>query len=554
MKGKERNKIPFIVVCMCVGLLLTGGFFDSSVAGIGVAIIGCLFVMLISGAEFYRRDKRLIFGAPGAVLCVAIVVSFWAIDYMENFMGVMRLIVICLWMYLVRSRREWEISLAKEFVPTLGCISVGISLISLLVPSWTGMFWENSRMSGFFQYANTNGLFFAIGMMLLIYRIQKEEKRIKDIVEFFVLLMGLLLSGSRSVLLLFAVWGVLYAIQTKAFRKPFLIGSAIMLVLGGIYVSMTGNMSNVGRIFTIFTSNSTLWGRLLYYRDAILLLCRKFWGLGRLGYYYSQGTFQSGVYRIKFVHNDMLQLALDYGVLALSLVGIFLVWQLFRGKQSKEDKGVLAFILLASLLDFHCQYLLIVMIACLFLDYGECIKEKKAEMKENYILLPIFLMMFLYIGIATGSSKAGNQGLALSMLPDYTSAQEKVLLNCVGTVDSYELATRLIEKNPYNLTAYLVRGYFYGTQFCVADFIADWDRMLELDPYNVEYYVQYEQMLANMEHELLVSESEDDDLKTEIELLRTRKEALKSQLMAVQERTSSLAYKIKDEPVFSYER
>lgn len=553
MKVDKIKNMPYIVICMCVALFMTGGFFDHSVACIGLGIVGCLLVMLLTGLEFYTRDKRVIFLIPTGLVCVAVLVSFWAVDYMENFMGVMRLVIVCLWMYLVRSRDEKEVLVAKNMVPLLGCVSIVISLASYFIPGLVPLFWENSRMSGFFQYANTNGLFFAVGIMILIFGMLERKKTLVDWVELFILVAGLLLSGSRSVLLLLLLWGALYALRTKAFRKVFVVGNGSVFALGGVYVLLTGNVENIGRIFTIFSSNSTLWGRLLYYRDAILLLCRKFLGLGRLGYYYSQGTFQSGVYHIRFVHNDFLQVALDYGLIALVLVLLFIGWQIIKGKQNRAEKEILIFICAASLLDFHCQYLLIIMMACLFLDYGECEKEKKAQIKENYVLLPVLCVGLLYIGIATGSSKAGNQELALSMLPDYTNAQEKVLLNNMGAVESYEMATKLIEKNPYNLTAYIVRGSFYSSQGQVEECIADLDKMIELDPYNVSYYEQYELILGNIETAILASGLNSSEALSDLERVRQRKAALPVQLEALEERTSFLAYKIKDVPVFSYE-
>lgn len=303
------------------------------------------------------------------------------------------------------------------------------------------------------------------------------------------------------------------------FRKGFAIGSCLILGVGGIYVFVTGNVANIGRIFTVFTSNSTLWGRLLYYRDAIVLLTKNFFGLGRLGYYYSQGTFQSGVYRIKFVHNDFLQVALDYGWIALVLVLLFLGWQIVKGTQSRNEKEILIFICAASVVDFHCQYLFIVMILCLFFDYGKCVKEKNIQRKENYIMFPAFFILFLYIGVATGSSKNGNQTLALSMLSDYTGAQEKMILQNAGTIEAYEMANHLIEKNPYNLTGYVIRGYFYGSQLSVKECIEDLNRTLELDPYNISYYEQYEVLLTNMEEAILVSGA-NEEAKVDLELLR----------------------------------
>lgn len=212
------------------------------------------------------------------------------------------------------------------------------------------------------------------------------------------------------------------------------------------------------------------------------------------------------------------------------------------------------FIAVASLADFHCQYLFILMLACLCLDFGECEKESPKNLKENYVILPLLLVAFLYVGVAIGCGRHGNYNMALSMLPDYTQAQEKKALMSIGTLESYEIAERLLHKNPYNLSGYIARGSFFASQLCVKECIADLDKMLELDPYNVDYYVQYETVLQNMlmqlkEYDFL---QENENLQEDIQLIQLRLDTLPTQLEALQDRTSWLAYKIKDKPVFTY--
>lgn len=555
MRAEKGIQLMTLSGIMCAALIMNGGFFDYSVAFIGALIAICLFVMLIKGEAFLRRDQRRVFLIPTFIMCMAALVSFWSIDYMENLMGVMRLGVVCLWMWLIRCKKQEEICFAQKSIPMLGCGMVLISLLVFYIPDLRPHFWENSRMSGFFQYANTNGLFLAIGIIILIRSWKEQKENILKIFQLLLLLVGLLLTGSRSVLILLVVWGVWYAVRTVEFRKPFLVTIVLAGVLGGLFVTFTGNTKNIGRVFTIFKSSSTLWGRLLYDRDALLLLVKKFYGLGRMGYYYSQGTFQSGVYHIKFVHNDFLQIALDYGVIVLLMLLFFIGWQILRGKQCRRDKEILLFLCAASLVDFHCQYLSILMMAALFLDYGECSREKKAQLRENYIILPVVFLVFVYIGIATGCSKMGNQDAALSMFPNYTFAQEKKIVSCMGTPEAYELATELIGKNPYNITAYIARGSFYASQLQVQECIANLDRMLELDPYNVEYYRQYEELLKNVQMQIdAVSDLPGNQKLAEQDtvLIQERIGTLPGQLEGMRERTSLLAYKIKDKPVFSY--
>ena len=533
---------------MAIALCLDGGFFDSSVAIIGLFIAGNILVLMKKGVSFYGRDKRNVFAIPLVLVGIAGIVSFWSVDYMENLMGVMRLAVICLWMYLVQNRANEERVAVKNIVPLMGCVSIAMSAISFWITDLQPYFMENSRISGFFQYANTNALLFAVGIIILVYQLKEQKKPIYSILQIIVLLAGVFWSGSRSVLLLLLIWGVWYAIRTAEFRKPFLIGSVMALLAGAAYTVMTGSTANIGRIFTLFTNSSTLWGRLLYYRDAILLLGKKFFGLGRLGYYYSQGTFQSGVYDIKYVHNDFLQVALDYGVIALVLVLLFVGWQILKGKQTQTDKELLVFIGLASLVDFHCQYLFVVMLACLFLDYGDCVKEKKEMTKKKRMVISGLLIVLLYIGIATGSNRYGNYDLSLTMLPGYTPAEENRLSISMGTEASCIWATELLEKNPYNITAYAVRGAYYGSVLRVQECIRDLDQMLELAPYNIDNYQQYEGLLENMKEALLAEEEGGEAL----ELIQSRIDSLPAQLERMEERTSWLAYKINDLPVFSY--
>lgn len=560
MKGLREVKILPLSIVLGVALFLNGGFFDHSVAFIGIFIISCFGIMLLEGAPFYTRDKRFVFWIPIGILCIAIVVSFWAVDYMDNMLGVLRLSVVCLWLWLLRCREQREIAFAIRVLPWLGCFTVLLSFFSVPISSLKPYFWENSRMSGFFQYANTNGLFLALGIMILIYSWEEEKRKKYDILQLILLFIGLLFTGSRSVLLLFLLWGCFYGIRRKEFRKPFLMGIGLCGVIAGIFVAVTGNTANIGRIFTIFTSNSTFWGRLLYYRDGLMVLCKSFWGLGRLGYYYSQGTFQSGVYHIKFIHNDFLQLALDYGIFALVLLLIFLGWQLWKGKQGRVYKELFSFLCIASLTDFHFQYLFIIMVACLFLDYGEGVKEKKSQLRENYVIFPILIVGFLYVGIATGCGKNGKLDIALSMLPDYTFAQEKMILREMGSPESFEMATGLLQKNPYNITASIARGTFFASQLAAGECIDEFDRVLELDPYNVEYYEQYEVLLQNMiiqlqEYANTIGISGDDSEKINEDMmcLRKRADSLQAELKSQKERTSALAYRIKDKPVFTYE-
>lgn len=535
-----------LAIVLGITLILNAGFFDYSAAVCGAVICFWLFVRLLKKKKFYKRDRRAVFAIPVLLLCLSFLVSLWAVDVSENLFGALRLGVLCLWIVLVRNSSAEEKECARKSIPFLGAAMVVVSVAAYFIPSLKNAFWENGRLAGFFQYANTCAFFLMMGTILVL---TGQQKKVEKYFLSAVLTAGVLLTGSRSILLLEVLWAAYHAVREKSFRKPFLAGSMTFLILGGAVFFCTGSTKNITRIFSIFQSNSTVWGRLLYARDAVVLLAKKFYGLGRMGYYYSQGTFQSGVYHVRFVHNDFLQTALDYGVLALVLAVIFVVWQLRFGRQEAYEKEILVLSVLAGCVDFHFQYLLIPMTVLLFLDYGNVEREKKRELIAEYVFLPVLTGAFVYLAIASGCAKAGRMDIALSMLPDYSYAQEKAMKSRAGTQEAYDLAQKLIHKNPYNISAYIVRGTMYASSFQVEKCLTDFDRVLELDPYNTEYYKQYDKLLFSMEQQL---KSMTESAAEETGKIRERRQKLSEDLAAMEKRTSSLAYKIKDVPQFSY--
>lgn len=136
-----------------------------------------------------------------------------------------------------------------------------------------------------------------------------------QIIEIIVLLSGIALTGSRTsfFVLMAVLTGYMVLHKASGIRRILLLLTAGMVVLTGLYVILTGNAANVGRYLTSFTNTSTFLGRLLYDKDALPIILRHPLGLGYMGYYYLQGSFQTGVYSVLHIHNELLQILLDVG-------------------------------------------------------------------------------------------------------------------------------------------------------------------------------------------------------------------------------------------------
>ena len=152
-----------------------------------------------------------------------------------------------------------------------------------------------------------------VGLVILL--LFGKELDVRRLVCLAVLFFGIALSGSRTVFILWIAVIVVFFFLSKSGKKRLYVAAlAAVLVLGtGIYAAVTGDLGSIARYLTTSTSSSTLMGRLLYCRDALPVILRHPLGLGYMGYYFTQGSFQTGVYSVYNVHNELFQLLLDVG-------------------------------------------------------------------------------------------------------------------------------------------------------------------------------------------------------------------------------------------------
>ena len=125
----------------------------------------------------------------------------------------------------------------------------------------------------------------------------------------------------------------------------------------------------MGRFLTISTQSSSLNGRLLYYFDALPVVLKNPFGLGYYGYYFSQGSFQTGVYSVVSIHNDILQFLLDIGWVPTILFVVAIVISVFSKRISYTQRLLLIVLIGHSLFDFDLQFVSMMFIIILCMDF-----------------------------------------------------------------------------------------------------------------------------------------------------------------------------------------
>ena len=141
-------------------------------------------------------------------------------------------------------------------------------------------------------------------------------------------------------------------------------GAAVVIVLA-IVAGSTGVLE---RFADISLSASTFLGRLLYARDAIPLILQHPFGLGYYGYYYIQQSIQTGVYSVVNVHNELLQMFLDVGVIPAVLMSAAVLRSVLAKHTNARNRLVLVILILHSLFDYDFQFLVMGFVLILFLD------------------------------------------------------------------------------------------------------------------------------------------------------------------------------------------
>ncbi|MCR5503893.1 MAG: O-antigen ligase family protein [Lachnospiraceae bacterium] len=544
-------------------LLFTGGFFEYSAALGGLLLTAAVFLILCVKGKISSVFRSLIPAVPALVILWMLPVSFWAADRYRNLAGVFRFSPLILWIFLIAQFDGEERREIFNLIPISGAVMTVLGGIMYLIPSMRGLMWMSDRFGGNFQYSNTCALYLLAGIVVLVpeegdffggVKVRGLEKSRKGslteirALRFGILLLlviGLLLTGSRSILILGLFWGVYKAVRIKRIRIPYLIIAGGSLLAGYLMILLTGSRQNLGRIFTTFTLGSTFWGRLLYMKDALKILMAHPFGLGFQGYYYVQPLYQNGVYQTMYVHNDYLQLMLDAGIIPGLLMIAWLIFLFAKKKVIPEYRELLILILLSSLFDFGMQYLMIPMCAILCVDPG--LRADKSmnpsEKLEGRIGCGLLFLLYAVLIIPFSASRLGNDELEMKFFPHDTEAELRLLSGAQNADTAEYYASDLLKHNPYAADAHRHLAYISLMKGDYEGALDHMDDVIRINRYHLKEYEAYDKILD----EVLTGA----DLSSPIrERALHTKEELPKILSALRETTDPLAWKLRDQPVF----
>ena len=538
-----RNKVH-IGLCQWLlpAMLVVAGCFHEYVAAAASAVLAVALLVKIAG----KKQMLIRLNLAGAAMLLTVLgylfTVIYAVDRGMAFTGFFKVLPPLLFFLLVTQEEGGGASLLDQ----LPLVALGLGVLSFVaqwIPGVGEYFVVSGRLAGFFQYPNAFAAFLLVGELLLW---EKREWKWYDLLHGLLLLALLMMTGSRTVFVLAVAANLvlLFWRLGKRGRIALVAAAAAVIVAVALCLPLLQSLPVVGRYFTISVLESTFVGRLLYFYDALPLVLRHPFGLGYMGYYYLQRSIQSGLYSIKYIHNDLLQLALDVGwIPCLAWVAAVIRGLMVRG-YGMGQKVALAALAAHCLFDFDLQFSAML---CVFLLLLGPDRGKTLTFRSPVPLAAggcgVLALLSAYFAVALGLPYWGQPELADAMYGANTENRITLMIEETDLERRTELADEILRGNSYAVIAYSAKAQYAYTQGDFQELIELKHRIFQLAPFGYEEYEEYCYMLAQG---LYLYQEQGDLSSAEVcreELIETR-----DKVHGLDQRLSDLGRLIVDQP------
>ncbi len=519
-------------------LLCSGIYYEYQSCVLSIVLLLLLWKEIKRNKEFKWKKNYLAFFFPALPL-LYLLSAIWAVDSQMALLGFLKYLPIGILSVLIMQ----TLQIRQQILDTLPLAGVSLVILSVagsLMPSLSEYMVVNGRLAGTFQYPNTFALFLLIALLSLLHQKGFDKK---CVAQALVLLAGILATGSRTVYLLLPIsllMGCLFT-KEKAIRKMSL-GMLAILVICAAAVLLVTNGGPVARIMDISLSESTLIGRVLYWKDAFPVIVKNPLGLGYLGYYFTQGSFQTGVYAVTHAHNEFVQLFLDVGWIAGAGFVAAMIYSI--KKTSDGWKRLLIIVMvLHALVDFDLQYMAVYMVLLSLLPW-----ENGKEWSLQYSkLLPAaalcLAVVVVYGGLGNAAYYFGQPSFAQVFYPKNTLLQIERLKQAADLDEMESIANEITRQNDSVALAWDAKARNAFAQGDVLAIMEYKEKAISLSKYEVAEYTDYLDMLFMA----IQIYQEAGDIDSAVYCAETAVN-IPLRLEAVREQTSSLGWKVQDKP------
>lgn len=529
---------------LLTALLAVGGFHEIVSCLLAAALLVRLIVLT------YRKKPFTLYLNLTTVAVAVIVLGYglsclWAFDKGIAPLGFIKFLPLLLFL-LERMQAETDSQHWRTVVPMAAAGITIVSSVGSLLPALSAHFTVAGRLAGFFQYPNTFALFLLVSALLIL---AGGRTRWYDLMNLAVLVFGILYTGSRTVFVLtvVAVTAMLLLVGNK--RTRLLIGGGALGVIAVVAVAallLGERFEAFTRFLTISLSESTFVGRFLYFQDALPVIAKHPFGLGFWGYYFTQQSFQTGLYAVRYIHNDFLQLLLDIGWLPCLLFIAAMGQNVFSKRVALTDKVILFTVCAHALFDFDLQFIGVFLLLLLLTDFRS---GKRLDLRSSKPLTVsvagLLTALCLFFGIEQTLYLSGANEAAHTLYP-YDTINETVRLQTAEPAEADRIADRILSHNDHLVLAHSAKARYAYSRGDLAQAMQHKRRIFQLAPYAYAEYEEYAYMLIYS----ISLYQQAGDLESAAACYRELTD-LPAQLRTAEHKMSDLGRKIDDQPNFT---
>lgn len=487
-------KNPYISFLLA-GSFLVGLFNEPAGALCSIVLTVFLVIRL--------KEKKAELSWSLTTICVALIsFSFllsviWAKDKYYAFLGFVKFFPLLLFYLNISNAKDFDSQEALIFIPYSATLMTIVSYILSKVDSIAYLFSVDGRISGFFQYPNSFALFLIIGIIVLAF---KEKPSVFHYIMMAIMVFGIFMSGSRTSFVIFALTVIALIVLSKDKRfKWITLGITVAMVIAAVVILFISNRRGAfGRFLSISLTSGTFNARLLYIKDALKQIIKHPFGIGYMSYYFTQGSFQTGLYTNRFIHNELLQLMIDVGWVPAAAALCCAVRAFISKKNPVVFKIILAAIIAHAMLDFDLQFLIIGFIALICIRESEenkSLKLKPVTKKLSLVALCIICALGIYFGASSSAFLLGKYEAAVKICKHNTMAQIELLNASRDVAQSKNTADIIMENNRSISSVYFAIADYYYQNGELEKFVENAIKSISLNRYNPEVYKAYSSRL-----------------------------------------------------------
>lgn len=384
----------------------------------------------------------------------------------------------------------------KILVYDLPIFGAGMTLATFalqFIPALNSSLMIQGRLSGLFQYPNTFAVFLLAGLVVLLLDKREKKNLVMDFLCGLVLLFGLIQSGSRATFLLAIPVLLITLIISK--NKKLIIGAGAAVVAAvaiSFFVLGIDGIVGATHILDISLSSSSMLGRVLYLKDAMREIITHPFGKGYMGYYFTQGAFQTGVYSTRWVHNGIVQVMLDAGIIpGLALIVLF-VKTLLSKRVEILNKVILCTLAAHAMIDFDMQFVSIFFVMMLCLDWEDGkVKSYKLNMIPAITASVLISLFSCYIGVVSWLTYEYYHPLAMKLYPANTMAKIELLKYTDDAQVLESLADSILAQNDDVSLAWSAKALTAYSRGDFGTYISCKRNAIALSKYSLEEYTDY---------------------------------------------------------------